>query len=69
MKVLAATKVLSSNQELVIVIPRVFDQLNKCDEKTPRVRPVHNQPLHQHARDLLLYALVVRLDKEVEEHT
>lgn len=26
---------------------RILDQLNEGDEKTPRVRPVHNQPLQQ----------------------
>lgn len=26
---------------------RVLDQLNEGDEQTPRVRPVHNQPLQQ----------------------
>jgi len=28
---------------------RILDQLNEGDEKTPRVRPVHNQPLQQNS--------------------
>ena len=38
--------------------PRVLDQLDEGDEQAPRVRPVHNQPLQQHARDLLLHNLL-----------
>ncbi len=36
------------------VVSRVFDELNEGDEQSPWVRPVHNQPLQEHARDLFL---------------
>ena len=29
------------------VIGWIFDQLNKCDQQTPWVGPVHNEPLQQ----------------------
>lgn len=40
------------------VVARVLDQLDEGDEQAPRVRPVHYQPLQQHARYLLLYDLL-----------
>lgn len=43
------------------LVNRVLDQLDERDEKTPRVRAVHNQPLQKHPRDLLLHRLGVGL--------
>ena len=34
--------------------PGVLDELDEGDEKAPRVRPVHDEPLQQDPRDLLL---------------
>lgn len=45
---------------------RIFDQLNKGDEKTPRMWSVHNQSLQQDPSDLLLDGLSVGLSKEVQ---
>lgn len=42
-----------------IVIPKlvtwIFDDLNECDEQTPRMRAIHNQTFKQHTCYLLLH--------------
>ena len=43
------------------VVSRVLDELDEGDEQTPRVRTMHDEPLDEHARYLLLDALVRRL--------
>ena len=45
----------------------VLDELDEGDEEAPRVRPVHDQPLQEDARDLLLDGLGVGLGEEVEQ--
>lgn len=39
-------------------VARVLDELDEGDEQAPGVRPVHYQPLQQHARYLLLHNLL-----------
>lgn len=51
------------------LVNRVLDQLDERDEKAPRVRAVHNQPLQKHPRDLLLHRLGVGLSEQVQEAT
>jgi len=46
---------------------RVLDEFNECDEKSPWMRSVDNEPLQQHTRDLLLDRLRVRLRKQVQQ--
>ena len=36
------------------VVARVLDELDEGDEQAPGVRPIHDQPLQQHSRQLLL---------------
>ena len=51
------------------VVAGVLDELDEGNEEPPRVRPVDDQPLKQHARDLLLNGLRVGLREEREEGT
>lgn len=44
----------------------VFNQLNEGDEKTPRMRPIYNQPFQENPCDLFLDCLSVRLGKKVQ---
>lgn len=46
---------------------RILDELNKCDEQSPRVRAVHYQPLQQDSSDLFLDGLCVCLSKQVKK--
>lgn len=43
------------------LVNRVLDQLDERDEKAPRMRAVHNQPLQKHPRDLFLDSFGVGL--------
>lgn len=46
---------------------RILDEFNECDEKSPRVRPVYNEPLEEYSGDLLLNGFSVCLGEQVEE--
>ena len=51
------------------VVAGVLDELDEGNEEPPRVRPVDDQPLKQHARDLLLNGFRVGLREEGKEGT
>ena len=54
-----------------VVIPKlelgIFDQLDECDEQTPRMRTVDDEALQENARDLLLNGLQVGFGEEIQQ--
>ena len=50
------------------VVARVLDELDKGDEQPPGVGAVDDEALQQHARDLLLDDLLLRLGEQEEQH-
>mmetsp|Transcript_65769 Transcript_65769/g.143570 ORF Transcript_65769/g.143570 Transcript_65769/m.143570 type:complete len:807 (-) Transcript_65769:493-2913(-) len=50
------------------VVAGVADELDEGDEQAPGVRLVDNEALDQHASDLLLNHILVRLREEEQEH-
>ncbi|RNA24402.1 hypothetical protein BpHYR1_020998 [Brachionus plicatilis] len=47
---------------------RIFDQLNKSDQESPRMRSVHNQPFQQHPGNLFLNGFGVCLGEQIEQN-
>mmetsp|Transcript_7292 Transcript_7292/g.17293 ORF Transcript_7292/g.17293 Transcript_7292/m.17293 type:complete len:211 (-) Transcript_7292:305-937(-) len=46
----------------------VLDELDECDQQSPRVRPVHNKPFQQNPRDLL-FDDVAFIQEQEEQRT
>lgn len=49
-------------------VARVLNKLNESDQQAPGVRPMNNQTLQQHSRDLLHNDRLLRLQKEVKQN-
>lgn len=54
------------------IIPKsvglVFDQFDERDQKTPRMRPMKDQPFQKDSCDLLLDSYILALAKQVQHH-
>lgn len=51
------------------LVDGIFDQLNKSDQQSPRMRAVHDQSFQKYASDLLLNCLRVGLGKQMQHRT
>jgi hypothetical protein len=46
----------------------ILDKFNECNEKTPRMRPVYNQPLKQHPESEQKVIQIINLNVTSTHH-
>lgn len=51
------------------IVSRVFDEFDKCNQKSPRMRAIDYQAFKQNSSDLLFNLLLIAFCKQIEQNT